>query len=95
LARLAAFATCLLLQGGFRPLAGCAGTMRVDGRDGSARSSMSMKSVRRRLAGMLGAVAAAGAVIAASPTDGVPQAIVVCPNPQGGCTASNHNQVLL
>jgi hypothetical protein len=53
----------------------------------------------RRLAGALGAVIAAGALVtAADPAPAaaaVSPAFIVCPDPGLGCTASNHNQVLL
>jgi hypothetical protein len=71
----------------------------------SARESESMGSVSkrmrlaRRLAGALGAVAAAGSLVAvAGPSpaaSGVSPAFIVCPDPGSGYSASNHNQVLL
>jgi hypothetical protein len=67
-------------------------------RGGLMRSVSTGVRQARRLAGALGAVAVAGAVLAAagpSPADDVSAAIVVCPDQQGGCTASNHNRVLL
>lgn len=61
-----------------------------------------MRSVIRGLAARLtalgAAVAAVVAVAVTSPSPaggGVSAAIVVCPDGPGGCTSSNHNQVLL
>ncbi|MEN3357162.1 MAG: hypothetical protein V7637_1144 [Mycobacteriales bacterium] len=63
------------------------------------RSVSKAMRLARRLAGALGTVAAAGALVAAtgpSPAGGgVSPGFMVCPNPQQGCSASNHNQVLL
>jgi hypothetical protein len=52
----------------------------------------------RRVAGALGAVAAAGVlagVASPSPAAGGAPRAFVCPNPQNGCASTNHNQVLL
>jgi hypothetical protein len=77
---------------------GCASRGACEG-VGSMRSVSTGMRLARRLAGALGAVAAAGVVVGAtgpSPAgDGASTAVQVCLNPQQGCSASNHNQVLL
>jgi len=53
---------------------------------------------RRRRVVVLAAVGAVltGATAAGAPeTAPVSEAVQVCPNPQSGCSASNHNAVLL